>query len=97
MQDELQDARKLTHGAYEDVIVVEYRNRNGATDAPQIVLELQDGSRVIDRSTRFEVDGALGALPAVGKAYRVLVGPAPRPSGHADDTGGGSLRYESKR
>lgn len=109
METELQDARTLTHGSYEDVIVVEYRARPGARseplhaqqpasgDAPYVVLELQDGTRVIDRATRFEVDGAFGAPPSVGQTYRIIVsarGATPDPG---DLTLSGSLRYESAR
>jgi len=96
MIDELEDARKLAHGTYDDVIVAEHRNRPGAHAAgaavPWVVLELPEGSRVIDKSPQFEVDGVLGAAaPTVGASYRLIV------AAGAGTSAGAALRYESMK
>jgi hypothetical protein len=100
--DELEDASRLPHAVYDDVIVVEHRKRPAGSspatgDAPYVVLEFQNAERAIDRAAQFQVDGMSGVAPQVGKAYRVVVGPS---NGAAGATGSGSLgvlRYETKR
>jgi hypothetical protein len=98
MESQLQDARTLTHGTYADVIIAEYRTRpTAASDAPYVVLELQDGTRVIDRATRFVVDGESGGPPAVGQTYCVVVSAIGESPDAGDLTLAGSLRYETAR
>ena len=109
MNHVLEDARKLAHGTYDDVIVVEHRRSTGPlsgdapADAPggdrlavHVVLEMPEGSRVIDTSQQYEIDGANGAVaPTVGASYRLIVAPAPVRPGSLEASPRGSLRYES--
>ena len=99
MNEGLEDARKLAHGTYEDVIVVEHRKPAGAvsaSSAAHVVLEMPEGSRVIDTTQAYEIDGLVGhAPPTVGTAYRLIVGPATKATGPAEATPAGSLRYET--
>lgn len=108
MIDELEDARKLGHGTYADVIVVEHRKRPYASStgsaeelrqemlAPYVVLELPDATRVIDKAPQYEIDGVIGSsAPTVGTAYRVIIGPAQAGAGVSDGQLHGSLRYET--
>jgi len=102
---ELEDARKLAHGTYNDVIVAEhrrsagYRAALGATSeqgpAVHVVLELPEGSRVIDWAETYEIDGVdSSAAPRLGTSYRLIVGP---PTGHSvDGPARGSLHYETR-
>lgn len=106
MIDELEDARKLGHGTYADVIVVEHRKRAFASStgsaeevrqellAPHVVLELPGGTRVIDKAPHYEIDGVAGSTPpSVGAAYRITVGPAKGETPAA--LASSSLRYET--
>jgi hypothetical protein len=106
MIEELEDARKLGHGTYADVIVVEHRKRPYASStgsaeelrqemlAPYVVLELPEGTRVIDKGAQYEIDGVLGsAAPSVGVSYRVIVAPATEET--SSDATISSLRYET--
>ena len=107
MFEGLEDARKLAHGTYDDVIVVEHRQRTGASPlgasggsqaalpAPLVVLEMPEGSRVIDMADRYEIDGVTSSTPPrVGASYRVIVAPSQSASGEA--TSGGSLIYQTR-
>lgn len=95
MNEELEDARKLAHGTYHDVIVVEYRKPAGAlpaTPAPYVVLEMPERSRVVDKAQQYEIDGVVGSVPpTIGASYRLIVGPPADP----EATRIGSLRYET--
>jgi hypothetical protein len=108
MIEELEDARKLAHGTYADVIVVEHRKRPGAASTgalpgvqqanaptPHVVLEMAEGTRVIDKGQQYDIDGVVGATaPTVGVSYRLIVGPTTE-TASSGTTSGGSLRYET--
>lgn len=73
MANGLEEAQTLAHGTYDDVIVVEHRQ---AADGLSTVLEMPEGSRVIDVAKQYEIDGVVGvAAPTVGASYRVIIGP----------------------
>lgn len=106
VKSELEDARKLAHGTYNDVIVAEHRRRaggpvpSGAVDgehaSPHVVLELPEGSRVIDWAPTYVIDGALGETPPkLGASFRLIVGPPTVQGGAVDAAANGSLRYEA--
>jgi hypothetical protein len=105
MTDELEDVRKLAHGTYDDVIVVEHRKRSDAratgssadgTYGTHVVLEMPEGSRVIDRAQTYDIDCVVGgSAPTVGASYRLVVGPPSKSTGLADGTSSGALRYET--
>jgi len=96
MIDGLEDARKLAHGTYDDVIVAEHRGATGgATPAPHVVLELPERSRVIDKGQQFEIDGVLGQVPpALGVSYRLIVEPS-NGSGSTHAASSTALRYQT--
>lgn len=99
MTQVLEEARTLAHGTYDDVIVVEHRAADtagpGATRALHVVLEMPEGSRVIDTAQQFEVDGVLGVAPAVGTSYRLIV--EPPPDAGTAEAPHSALRYETRR
>lgn len=111
MNQVLEDARRLAHGTYDDVIVVEHRKQAGASsmggsrDALQgealalhVVLEMPEGSRVIHTAQQYEIDGVIGDTPpVVGASYRVIVGPPATEGGFGDTAYGSALRYETMR
>jgi hypothetical protein len=106
VKSELEDARKLAHGTYNDVIIAEHRQRaghpasSGAGDAdntaPHVVLEMPEGSRVIDWAQTFEIDGTVSVTPpALGASFRLIVGPPTVRGEPVDARATGSLRYET--
>lgn len=106
MKSELEDARKLAHGTYNDVIVAEHRRRAGSPApgaaiegehaSPHVVLELPEGSRVIDWAPTYVIDGAVGDTPPkLGASFRLIVGPPTVQGGAVDTAANGSLRYET--
>ena len=110
MIQRLEDARKLAHGTYDDVIVVEHR-RHGAAEAASssagdlrgasaaavlVVLEMPEGSRVIDSAQQFHIDGVVGdTAPRVGGSYRLIVEQSSQPRSPTEATSSTALRYES--
>jgi hypothetical protein len=105
MVDGLEDARLVAHGTYDDVIVVEHRHQAGAGAVrgaasqqdlpPHVVLEMPEGTRVIDWAPEYDIDGVLGRVPpTAGASYRVIIGP-PTGTAAAVDPAPGSLRYET--
>jgi hypothetical protein len=111
MEDELEDARKLAHGTYDDVIVVEHRKRtgasstgssgqtaNGALQEVHVVLEMPEESRVLDTAQHYEIDGVIGTVaPKVGTSYRVIIGPPTVQAGENVAGRDSSLRYETMK
>jgi hypothetical protein len=106
VKSELEDARKLAHGTYNDVIVAEHRlhagdpapreSLDGEPNSPHVVLELPEGSRAIDWSQAYEIDGTLGTIPPkLGASFRLIVGPPTAQGGTVDAAANGSLRYET--
>lgn len=94
MVQTLEDARKLAHGTYDDVIVAEHRPH--ASQALQVVLEMPEGSRVLDVSREYEIDGVVGSTaPALGRSYRLIVAPFTGHVGRTEATPNSTLRYET--
>lgn len=106
----LEDVRKLAHGTYDDVIVVEHRKQTGASSAsesadelqrnglvaPHVVLEMPERSRVIDTAQQYEIDGVVSnTAPTVGASYRLIVAPSNAQVSVTAATSGSSLRYET--
>lgn len=109
MFQRLEDARKLAHGTYDDVIIVEHRRPTvasaaggsadelrGGLPAVHVVLEMPEGSRAIDTAQQYEIDGVLGDIaPTVGGSYRLIVAPSTAPQSATEATPTTALRYET--
>lgn len=103
MKSELEDARKLAHGIYDDVIVAEHRGASspaaaaaGDSTALHIVLEMPEGSRAIDWAETYEIDGVASRTPPkLGASYRVIVGPPDDQAEPGATPLSGSLQYHT--